>query len=178
MEKSDKIIIAGLVIVIIALVAVLAFMFTGNNLSMGEGAAPDGMKIYDFNSEFKMAVPKDVKFLKSWNNSDDDIFNQGYVYFDEDNEISVLYADSPFITHELIDAMMNAGNSSGNFTYEVDGDLIIAHHVKNNGKVGNSDEDSNFTESIFLQKGHMIVRVSGNDLDLIKSMINTIEFYE
>ena len=177
MEKRDKIIIAGLVIVIIALLACLAYMFMGNNMSAGDGA-PDGMKIYDFNSEFKMAVPKDVRFLKEWNNSGDVIFGMGYSYFDKNNEISVVYANSPMITHELVDNIIDVGNSSGNATIEFDGDMVIAHNVKNNGKVGNSEGECNFTDTVFLQKGHTVVVVSGNDLDLIKSMAKTIEFYE
>lgn len=177
MEKRDKIIIAGLVIVIIALVAGLAYMFMGNNLSTGEGSAPEGMKIYDFNSEFKMAVPKDVRFLKTWNNSDA-IFGQGYTYFDKDKEISVAYIDSPLMTHEFIDAMIELANSSGNATIEYDGDLIISHSIINDGQIGKTAEDSNFTDTILLQKGHRIVGISGNDLDLIKSMAKTIEFYE
>ena len=178
MEKSHKIIIAGLIIVIIALVAGLAYMLTGNNLSIGNGSVPEGMKMYDFNSEFKMAVPKDVKFLKQWNNSDDVVFGQGYSYFDKNNKIGVMYVDSPLITHEFIDALVKAANSSGNATFEFDGDLIIGHFIKNSGKMAKNPNDSEFKESIILQRGHMIVGVSGNDLNLIKSMINTVEFYE
>ena len=178
MEKSHKIIIVGLVIVIIALVAGLAYMFSGNSQSIGNGSVPEGMKMYDFNSEFKMAVPNDAKFLKQWNNSDDMVFAQGYKYFDQDNEIEVVYADSPLVTHELIDAFVKAGNSSGNMTFDFDGDLIIAHNIKNSGAISKNPEDCEFKESIILQKEHILVRVSGNDLDLIKSMMNTIEFYE
>ena len=178
MEKSHKIIIVGLVIVVIAMVAGLAYMLTGNNLSAEKGSVPEGMKMYDFNSEFKMAVPKDVKFLKQWNNSEDMMFGQGYTYFDKNNKIMVAYSNSPMITHEFIDTMVNISNSSGNATFEFDGDLIIGHFIKNSGKMAKNPNDSEFKESIILQRGHMIVGVSGNDLNLIKSMINTVEFYE
>ena len=142
------------------------------------GGYVEGMKMYDFNSEFKMAVPKDVRFLKSWNNSGDVIFGMGYSYFDKNNEISVSYIDSPLMTHEIIDNVIDMLNSTGNATFEFEGDMIISHNVKNNGKAGNSEEKSNFTETILLQKGHMVVGITGNDLDLIKSMAKTIEFYE
>ena len=132
----------------------------------------------DFNSEFKMAVPKDVRFLKSWNNSGDVIFGMGYSYFDKNNEISVSYIDSPLMTHEIIDNVIDMLNSTGNATFEFEGDMIISHNVKNNGKMAKNIEDSKFKEGILLQKGHMLVGVSGNDLNLTKSMINTIEFYE
>ena len=106
------------------------------------------------------------------------IFGQGYSYFDRDNKIMVAYVDSPMITHELVDTLINASNSSGNNTFDFEGDLIISHNTKNSGKVAKTLEDSEFKESIILQKGHMLIGVSGNDLDLIKSMMNTIEFYE
>lgn len=178
MEKSHKIIIAGLIIVIIALVAGLAYMLTGNNMSIGNGSVPEGMKMYDFNSEFNMAVPENSKFLKQWNKSGDMLFGQGYTYFDRNNEILVSYADSPLITPELIDTFVKAGNSSGNATFDFEGDLIISHSIRNSGKVAKNPEDTEFKESIILQKGHMMIIVSGNDLDLIKSMVNTIEFNE
>lgn len=178
MEKKDKMIIGGLIVVIIALIVGLAFMLSGNNLSNGAGSAPEGMKIYDFNSEFKMAVPNDAKFLKQWNGSGDIFSSKGYSYFDKDNEIVVAHSYSPLITHELVDEFIKIGNSSGNVTFDFEGDLIIGHNIKNDGEVGNTMDESNFKETILLQKGHEVVVVSGNDLDLIKSMINTIEFYE
>ena len=178
MEKKDKIIIGALIVVIIALVAGLAFMFSGNSLSNGGGSAPEGMKMCDFNSEFKMAVPKDTKFLKSWNETDDAVFSEGYSYFDKNNEFAVEYVYSPVINHELLANLENVSASIGNASFEHEGDLIIAHHLKNNGKVGKSLDDTKFKESVTLQKGHMLVQVSGNDLDLIKSIINTVEFYE
>lgn len=176
MEKKDKIIIGALIVVIIALIASLAFMFSGNNFSNDGGSAPDGMKMYDFNSEFKMAVPEDVRFLKTWNNSEDGVYGMGYNYFDRHNQISVNYADSPLITSELIDGMVKVANSSGNFTIVNEGDMIISHNIKNNGKMAQTSADSNFTESILVQKGHLLIVIDGNDMDLIKSMANSIEY--
>ena len=86
--------------------------------------------------------------------------------------------DSPLITHKFVDEFVKVSNSSGNATVEYEGDLIIFHDIKNNGKVGKTFENSKFKENIVIQKGHMIVFVFGNDLDKIKSMANTIEFYE
>ena len=154
------------------------YLFDNKYYNNGKGSVPEGMKMYDFNSEFKMAVPKDVKFLKQWNKSEDMMFGQGYTYFDKNNKIMVAYSNSPMITHEFIDTMVNISNSSGNATFEFDGDLIIGHFIKNSGKMAKNPNDSEFKESIILQRGHMIVGVSGNDLNLIKSMINTVEFYE
>lgn len=178
MEKNQKIIIIGLIIVIIALVAGIAYMFMGNSLTgNGGGNVPDGMQMYDFNSVFKMAVPKNAKFLKEWNHSDS-VFGSGYSYLDKDNKFAVNYLDSPMVTHGLIRSMAEAVNKSGNGTVEFEGDLIITHNLKFNGKVGENMDDTNFTYSIVLQKGHQAVVVSGNNLEFIKSMVNTIEFYE
>ena len=178
MEKNQKIIIIGLIIVIIALVAGIAYMFMGGSLTgIGGGNVPEGMKMYDFNSEFKMAVPENAKFLKEWNYSDS-IWGSGYSYLDKDNKFAVSYLDSPTITHNLIRSMVEAVNKSGNGTVEFEGDLIITHNLKFNGKVGENMADTNFTYSIILQKGHQAVGVSGNNLEFIKSMVNTIEFYE
>lgn len=178
MEKKDKIIIGALIVVIIALVAGLAFMFSGNNFSNGGGSAPEGMKMYDFNSEFKMAVPEDVRFLKTWNNSDDMVLGMGYNYFDKHNKISVNYANSPMVNSEIVDGMVKVANSSGNYTIVKEGNMIISHNTKNNGKMAKTSVDSNFTESIIVQKGHLLIVIDGNDMDLIKSMANSIEYYE
>ena len=177
MEKKEKIIIIGLVIVIIALAIGVASMFMGNKGS-NDANVPQGMQMYDFNSEFKMAVPNNVHFVKEWNTSGEYNFGYGYTYFDKSNEFAVIYLDSPMITHEVLGSLVEFANKSGNVTFEFEGDLIISHNVKANGKVGNSPDNSNFTESIVLQKGHQLIGISGNDLDLLKSMINTIEFYE
>lgn len=153
-------------------------MAMGGNFLTKSASIPQGMEMYDFNSEFKMAVPANAKFLKTWNNTDEYPFQQSYSYFDKNNEIAINYMDSPLITHKFVDEFVKVSNSSGNATVEYEGDLIIFHDIKNNGKVGKTFENSKFKENIVIQKGHMIVFVFGNDLDKIKSMANTIEFYE
>ena len=178
MERKYQIIIISLVIVIIALAGCFVYMAMGGNFLTKSASIPQGMEMYDFNSEFKMAVPANAKFLKTWNNSEDFLFDQAYSYFDKNNEIAINYMDSPFITHEFVDEFIKMGNSSGNATIDYEGNLIIVHNIKNNGKVGKTFENSNFKENIFIQKGHMMVFVAENDLDKIKSMANTIEFYE
>ena len=65
MEKRDKIIVIGLIIVILALVAGLAYMFMGNNLSVSDSSVPQGMQKYDFDSAFTMNVPKGCKIFKN-----------------------------------------------------------------------------------------------------------------
>lgn len=176
MEKKDKIIIIGLIIVIIALSIGIASMFIGNNGS-NDTNVPQGMHMHDFNSEFKMAVPNNVHFLKEWNKTGEYNFAQTYSYFDKNNEFAVSYIDSPLITHEFINNMIEMGNKTVNSTVKYEGDLIIIHNLDSNGKIVDS-ENSNFTDAIILQKDHIVVGVSGNDLDFLKSMANTIQFYE
>ncbi len=176
MENKHKIIIGMLIIVIVALGIGIAYTFVGNN-GLSNANVPEGMQMYDFNSEFKMAVPENVRFLKEWNTSGDYDFGEGYTYFDKDNKLSISYFDSPLITHEFVNLIVKVGNESGNFTVENDGDLIILHNLKSDGNVVDSN-NANFTDGIFLQKGHQIVIVEGNNADLLKSMIKTIEFYE
>ncbi len=179
MEKNHKIIIIGLIIVIIALVTGIAYMFMGNSLTgNGGGNVPDGMQMYDFNSVFKMAVPKNAKFLKEWNEVNDFDMGDAYSYLDKDNQFSVLCGYSQLINRGVVNSLVQISNKSGNSTFDFEGDLIISHNVKASGKVGDSQQDCDFKETIILQKGHELIVVSGNDLDLIKSMVNTIEFYE
>lgn len=179
MEKNHKIVIIGLIIVIIALVAGIAYVTMGNNLTSNTGGnAPDGMQMYDFNSAFEMAVPKNAKFLKEWGGVNDIDFGDGYSYLDKDNEFCVVYTNSPMVTHEFVSSMVQISNNSGNCTFDFEGDFIVVHNVKADGKIGDSRDDSDFKESVMLQKGHQMVVISGNDLDKIKSMANTVKFYE
>lgn len=175
MEKKDKIIIAVLIAVVIALIGGLAYMMMGN-ISAG-GDVPDGMQKYNFDSAFTMNVPKDAKFLKNFNSSMEG-FGQGVSYFDKNHEFAVSYINSPLLSHELVSYFEKILNESGNATFEHDGDLLISHNLKNNGKIGKDRENSNFTETVLVQRGHEIVSVEGNDADLIKSMIQTLEWYE
>lgn len=174
MERNN-IIIIGLIIVIIALVAGLAYMLMEDNLSFGEGSVPEGMQEYNFNSMFTMAVPEGAKFLKEFNNSGSGLSAN---YFDKNNEIAVSYLFSPIISSNNINFMINITNSSSNSSIEHDGDLIIIHHLKSNGELGNDLENSNFTYSVFLYKNHVLIVIQGNDLELLKTMAHTLKFYE
>jgi len=178
MEKKEKIVIVGLVVVILALVASLTYVFMDNNVSGNGKTVPDGMKEYNFDSEFTMAVPKDAKFLKNFNESFIEGFGQGVSYLDKSNKFAISYVDSPMVTNESINYLISALNASGNATFEFDGDLIISHNLKSNGNIGDTFEDSNFTYTVMLQRGHEIVEIYGNDVNLIRSMIKTLEWYE
>ena len=68
MQKREKIIILGLIILIIGLLVGLTTILINNNSFFDNDKVLDGMQKYDFNSIFKMDVPKNVRFLKEWNN--------------------------------------------------------------------------------------------------------------
>jgi hypothetical protein len=123
-----------------------------------------------------MAVPKNAKFLKEFNSSNE--FGQGVSYYDKSNKIAVSYINSPMITHELVNFTMNLANSSGNATINTEGDLIFSHSLVSNGKLGKTLANSNFTDSVVIQRGHEIVGIQGNDPEFIKSMVKTFEWYE
>lgn len=177
MEKKEKIIIIGLVIVIIALaIGVASVIMWG--IDSNNSKIPQGMEKYDFDSEFTMAVPDDARFIKEWNRTDEFILAEGKSYFDSANKFSVVYVDSPMVTNEFVNTIMGIANNSGNVTFEVKNDYIVLHNLESNGHVGKSLEDSNFTDIILIQKGHEIVVLSGNDLNLLKSMAETVKFYE
>lgn len=176
MDKREKIIIFGLIIIIIVLLVGLTTLSLGNFSNNDKSI--DGMQKYDFNSVFKMDVPDNVRFLKEWNNTDEFNFGDVYTYFDKKNKFAVKYMESPMITHEFVNSFLESENKSGNITFEHDNDMIIVHMKKNNGKIGKTLEKTNFKEGIMIQKGHTLIMIQGNDLDFIKSMANTIEFYQ
>ena len=178
MQKREKIIILGLIILIIGLLVGLTTILINNNSFFDNDKVLDGMQKYDFNSIFKMDVPKNVRFLKEWNNTEEFSFGDSYTYLDKKNKFAVSYADSPIITHELVNSFLESQNKSGNITFKYDNDMIIAHNKKNNGKIGKTFENCYFKERIIVQKGHTIIFIYGNDLDFIKSMADTIEFYQ
>lgn len=152
-------------------------MAMGGNFLTNSASIPQGMEMYDFNSEFKMAVPANAKFLKTWNNTDDGFqVEHSYSYFDKNNEIAIGYVDSPLVTHEFVDNLIKNEDLNKNVTIECEGDLIIIHNIKKDGNISKTFENSNFKEGILIQKDHTLVFVAGNDLDKIKSMVNTIEF--
>ena len=175
MKMNSKIIIAVLVVAIVALAIGVATMFFNNSPASG-GSVPEGMQKYNFDSAFTMAVPKNVKFLKEFNSSSE--FGQGASYYDKSNKMAILYINSPMITHEFVNYAMNYSNSSGNATFEIDGDLIFSHSLKHNGKLSKKVEDCNFTDSVLIQRGHELVVIQGNDPNFIKSMAETLKWYE
>lgn len=179
--KKEKWIIIGLIIVVIALIAGIAFMFLGGDASNNGSNVSEGMEIFNFDSLFTMEVPENTKFLKSsLLGVEDGIYaNLGISksYFSKNNEFCVRYIHSGVFDKNAIIQLVN-GSAKDDVTFEESGNMIIAHNKNSDGKVGNDYENTNFTDMVVVYKGLDIVVLSGNDADLIKSMADTIEFRE
>ena len=179
MEKRDKIIIGGLAVVVLALAAGLAMMMTGNgDVLKGDVEVAEGMQVYDFDSQFTMQVPNDAKFIKEWNASSYFVNEVGMGYLDKANKFAVLYVDAPGLNEEVLQYFLSLGEKSENVTFEeLDDNRVVAHILANDGKVGDSLENCNFTEGLIFHKGHTWIILQGNDANQVKDMANTIKLY-
>ncbi len=177
MEKKHKIIIVALIIVIIALIASLAFML-GDKVNVSSDDVKEGMVVYNFDSVFTMQVPEGTTFNKTWGNSSDEMgfyFGDSKTYLDLKKKFAVSYVVSPVITSDLIDSMINMTNASGNATVYHDGDLIIMEKTSKKSQFGDFDVAKFYKAGVVLD-GTTLVTIYGIDLDEIKEMANTIKF--
>ena len=173
MEKRDKIIVIGLIIVILALVAGLAYMFMGNNLSVSDSSVPQGMQKYDFDSAFTMNVPKDVKFLKTWNVTGLGITK---IYYNKENKFCVFYAQSDMIDEVFVENAADTLNSSGKYDVSVDGGLKVFKVLDKKEKfdIGNGEKHFDYRVLKSVKSGYVII--SGDNIDSLKQMANSISF--
>lgn len=177
MDKN-KIIIVGLIIAIVALIAGLAIALTGSNNSSASQAS-EGMELYNFDSAFTMEVPNGTKFLKTRIDvNETGIVSEGIFkdYFSKNKEFEICYMDSHMLNDERVNYILAIDEE--NVTTEHDGDFIIQHYSDSSGKIGKTWETSDFKESIAIHKGTELIIIEGNDIDLIKSMAETIKFRE
>ncbi|WP_405267645.1 hypothetical protein [Methanobrevibacter sp.] len=178
MEKKHKIIIIGLIIVIIALIAGLAMMLGGGNVSVSSDTVKDGMMIYNFDSVFTMQVPKGTTFNKTWNDSSEDgglYMGDSKSYLDLNKKFGLSYVSSPMLTNDLIDFLVNETNSSGNASVYHEGDFIIMEKTSKKSQFGDWDAVK-FSKGIVVVDGTTMISIYGNDLDELKEMANTIKF--
>ncbi len=177
MDKNMKIIVV-LSVIVVALIAGLAFMVFGNENSTDNATIPEGMQEYDFDSAFKMIVPKDARFLKEWSNDNETIeLFKTVQYFDKNNGIAISYIDSPMITNEILGYLINETlDNKSNVSIVEEGNLIIGEKINITGKVGNNLENSDFKYVIIVKHGKELVSIQGNDKDSLKSMADSIDF--
>lgn len=172
MEKN-KIIIIGLVVVIVALIAGLAFMLTGNGNSF-DTQVPEGMQEYDFDSAFTMVVKDDAKFLKTW---DSNAVAIQKVYFNKEDNYAVSLFESDYVTNNM-ELLSSVRNDTDNFEIIEDGDVRIVKVLDKSIKVNTGNSEKYFTYQASTIKGNKMIQVAGNDLDSLKEMANTIKVNE
>lgn len=172
MDKN-KIIIAGLAVVIIALIGAIGIFLTSHSSNVSEG-----MERYNFDSAFTMDVPEGTVFLKTWWDEEDTILTEGIFkdYFSKDNEFYVNYINSRMLNDERINYMFL--EDLGNISTEESGDYLIVHYHDATGKVGKNIDKSDFKEALIIHKGSELIELEGNDINFLKSMADTIKFKE
>ena len=172
MEKKNKIIIAVLVIIIVALIAAVGFMFFGGmNPAKSSNA---NATVYNFDSAFTMEVPKGTVFKKSWNDSGN--FGVSKTYNDKGKRFSIQYIGSPAVTDGLVNFIVNEANSTGDVKIEHDGDLIILHHIAKKSKNNVLEIDGEFKHVVLSHKNDEFVGIAGNNTDELVKMAKTIDY--
>ena len=172
MEKKNKIIIAVLVIIIIALVCVIGLTFFGNMNPVKTNST--NATVYNFDSAFTMEVPKGTVFKKSWNDSGS--FGVSKTYDDKGKRFSIQYIGSPAVTDGLVNFIVNEANSTGDVKIEHDGDLIILHHIAKKSKNNVLEIDGEFKHIVLAHKNDEIIGISGNNTDELVKMAKTIDY--
>lgn len=174
MEKNHKIIIIILIIAIIALLASLAYIFMGNNLTASDGNVPKGMQRYNFDSGFTMLVREDVKFLKSWEHNG---LGTKKIYYDESKNYAVQYSQSDMFNNNISDELSKSLNSSGEYELSTEGNLKIFKVLNKSDKFDTGNGKlKHFKYRILIQEGNKYIIMSGNNLDSLKTMANSIKF--
>ncbi len=172
MEKKNKIIIAVLVIIIIALVCVIGLTFFGNMNPVKTNST--NATVYNFDSAFTMEVPKGTVFKKSWNDSGN--FGVSKTYDDKGKKFSIQYIGSPAVTDGLVNFIVNEANTTGDVKIEHDGDLIILHHIAKKSKNNVLEIDGEFKHVVLSHKNDEFVGIAGNNTDELVKMAKTIDY--
>ena len=172
MEKKNKIIIAVLVIIIIALVCVIGLTFFGNMNPVKTNST--NATVYNFDSAFTMEVPKGTVFKKSWNDSGN--FGVSKTYDDKGKKFSIQYIGSPAVTDGLVNFIVNEANTTGDVKIEHDGDLIILHHIAKKSKNNVLEIDGEFKHVVLSHKNDEFVGIGGNNTDELVKMAKTIDY--
>ena len=173
MEKKNKIIIAVLIVVIVALAIGVATMIF-NNSPAGGGSVPEGMQKYNFDSAFTMEVPKGTVFKKSWNESNEFMLGISKTYEDKNKKFSVMYVTSELINDNAINFVVEEINSTGNVKVEKEGNLIIVDKLKKSKDLP-FDLDK-FKHAVLTHEGHDYIVICGNNTEKIVEMAKTINY--
>lgn len=166
----NKMIIIGLVVVIVALIAGIALMLTGNGNS-SDVQVPEGMQVYDFDSAFTMVVKDDARFLKTWG---DTPVGHSKIYFNKEENYVVDLSESDYFANNA-DFLSTLKNNTDDFEIVEDGDFRIFKVLDKSNKVDTGSSEKYFTYSGSIVKGNKLITVSSNDLDSLKEMGHSIK---
>ncbi len=172
MEKKNKIIIAVLVIIIIALVCVIGLTFFGNMNPKKTNST--NATVYNFDSAFTMEVPKGTVFKKSWNESNEFMLGISKTYEDKNKKFSVMYVTSELINDNAINFVVEEINSTSNVKVEKEGNLIIVDKLKKSKDLP-FDLDK-FKHAVLTHEGHDYIVICGNNTEKIVEMAKTIDY--
>ena len=169
MEKKHKIIIIALLIVIVALIAGLAMMLTGNDKNV---EVKEGMQVYDFDSAFTMVVKEDAKFLKTW---DHNSLYSNKMYYNEKDDYVVTLSESDYFANNF-DLLTSLLDNEEDYEHISDANLNIVKVLNKSEKTDTGVSEKHFDYRIGVFEGNKIIELEGNDLDYLKEMANSIKF--
>ena len=171
MENKHKIIIIALLIVIVALIAGLAMMLTGNDKDVN---VKEGMQVYDFDSAFTMVVKDDAKFLKTW---DHNSLYSNKIYYNEKEDYVITLSESDYFANNL-DLFSSILDNEENYEHISDANLNIVKVLNKSEKTDIGISEKHFDYIVGVVEGNKIIELEGNDLDYLKEMANSIKFSE
>ena len=167
-------IIIGLVIVIIALIAAISVLLIGNggDASNDDNQIPEGMQRYNFDAGFTMLVKDDVKFLKTWDSSGLGISKN---YYNKEDKYVIQFTETDMLKNSE-DNYIKMFNSSDDFKISEEGDLKIVKVLDKSKKIAAGNSEKHFDYRVIVLHDNKVIILSGNNLDSLKEMANSINF--
>ena len=142
-------------------------------LTAGAGFASDNadLKEYDFDSYFKMDVPKDVNFEKTEANATDNI-TLSKSYDDDDKKIKLAYFQTKNNAKgELVKYYEDMAKNDSSVSINTTNNITILHFGDEN-TIG----DIEYHDMAIAGDDTQYLLVQCNDQDLMNSMANSIKF--
>ena len=142
-------------------------------LTAGAGFASDNadLKEYDFDSYFKMDVPKDVNFEKTEDNATDNI-TLSKSYDDDDKKIKLAYFQTKNNAKgELVKYYEDMAKNDSSVSINTTNNITILHFGDEN-TIG----DIEYHDMAIAGDDPQYLLVQCNDQDLMNSMANSIKF--
>ena len=142
-------------------------------LTVNAGFASDNgdLKESDFDSYFKMDVPKDINFEKTDSNATDNI-TSSKSYRDDDKKINVVYFQTKNnAKDELIKYYEDMAKNDSSVTIKEVNNATVIHFGN-----GNSYGDIEYHDMAIAGNDKQYLLVQCDNQSLMRSMVNTINF--